>query len=237
MATRSMAIDGLPLLRLLQLVSPALPVGAYAYSQGLEQAVVRAWVHDAASAGDWILGLLSHPLTYQDIPAFARLYRAWTAAEPATVRYWNDWLYACREARELQQEDCQQGRALARLLSDLDCAAAQPWRQADRVCFATLFALAAMRWNIPLEQAANGLLWTWTENQVAAATRLVPLGQTDSQRLLARAQPVIASAVELGLALPDAELGCSAPGLGLAGSLHETQYFAPVPVLMAACVN
>lgn len=219
-----MPIEGLPLLRLLQLVSPALPVGAYAYSQGLEQAVARGWVYDAASAGDWILGLLSHALPYQDAPAFARLYRAWATSDPTAARPWNDWLYACREARELQQEERQLGQALARLLSDLGWVEARPWRRAERVCFATLFALAAARWDIPLEQAAVGLLWSWAENQVAAAVRLIPLGQTVGQRLLMRAQPVIAAAVATGLALPDAELGCSAPGLGLAASLHETQY-------------
>jgi urease accessory protein len=222
--TITMAIDGLPLLRLLQLVSPALPVGAYAYSQGLEQAVARRWVHDEASAGDWLWGLLAHPLTCQDVPAFVRLYRAWTAADHAAVHDWNVWLYACRETAELQREDRHLGTALAKLLAGLGMAEATPWREAKRVCFATLFALATARWDIPLEQAASGYLWAWVENQVAAATRLVPLGQTVSQRLLSRALPEIVSAVQKGLMLTDTELGCSAPGLNLASILHETQY-------------
>ena len=217
-------IDGLPLLRLLQLVSPALPVGAYAYSQGLEQAVARGWVYDQASTRDWILGLLAYPLTYQDVPALARLYRSWEAVDPAGVRYWSAWLYACREAAELQREDRHLGLALARLLTDLGLAEATPWREAERVCFATLFALAAVRWEIPLEQTAGGYLWAWLENQVAAATRLVPLGQTASQQLLTQAQPAILTAVRQGLALTDDDLGCSAPGLSLAGMLHEVQY-------------
>ena len=219
-----MAIDGLPLLRLLQLVSPALPVGAYAYSQGLEQAVARGWVHDQASARNWILGLLAYPLTYQDVPVLARLYRAWQMIDLVSVRYWNAWLYACREAGELQREDRHLGLALARLLAELGLAEAASWREADQVCFATLFALAAARWEIPLQQTASGYLWTWLENQVAAATRLVPLGQTASQRLLAQAQPAILKAVQQGLALEDDELGCSAPGLSLAAMLHEVQY-------------
>jgi len=219
-----MAIDGLPLLRLLQLVSPALPVGAYAYSQGLEQAVARGWVHDQTSARDWILGLLACPLTYQDVPVLARLYRAWEVVELDSVRYWNAWLYACREAGELQREDRHLGMALARLLTELGIAEAAPWRQAGRVCFATLFALAAVRWRIPLAETAGGYLWAWLENQVAAATRLVPLGQTASQRLLAQAQPAILTAVRQGLALEDDGMGCSAPGLSLAGMLHEVQY-------------
>ncbi|MFO1429898.1 MAG: urease accessory UreF family protein [Candidatus Competibacteraceae bacterium] len=198
--------DGLPLLRLLQLVSPALPVGAYAYSQGLEQAVARAWVHDQASARDWILGLLAYPLSYQDVPVLARLYRALEADDRIGVCYWSTWLYACREAAELQREERHLGLALARLLTDLELVEAAPWREAERVCFATLFALAAVRWQIPLEQTAAGYLWAWLENQVAAATRLVPLGQTAGQQLLTQVQPAILTVIRQGLALTDDDL-------------------------------
>ena len=199
-------------------------MGAYAYSQGLESAVERGWVHDEASAGEWILGLLDHTVRRLDLPIFARLYRAWQAADVETVRRWNARLYASREAAELQREDRHLGAALARLLSDLGIQDAEPWRNAPRVCFATLFSLAAARWDIPLREAATGYAWTWTENQVIAATRLIPLGQTASQRLLVAAGPVIATAVVDSLALADEDIGAAAPGLALAGALHETQY-------------
>lgn len=208
----------------MQLCSPALPVGAYAYSQGLESAVERGWVHDEASAGEWILGLLDHTVRRLDLPIFARLYRAWQAADVETVRRWNARLYASREAAELQREDRHLGAALARLLSDLGIQDAEPWRNAPRVCFATLFSLAAVKWEIPLPEAATGYAWAWVENQVAAATRLIPLGQTASQRLLVAAGPVITAAVAGGLTLPDEAIGAAAPGLALAGALHETQY-------------
>ena len=218
----SLTLSSLP--RLLQLCSPSLPVGAYAYSQGLECAVERGWVRDEASAGDWILGLLGHGLRGLDLPVLARLYRAWGAADPDAARRWNARLYASREAAELQREDRHLGTALARLLSDLGIAEAEPWRNAPRVCFATLFSLAAVRWTIPLPEAATGYAWSWTENQVVAATRLLPLGQTACQRLLAAAGPVIAAAVEEGLKLADEDIGAAAPGLALAGALHEIQY-------------
>ena len=141
--------------RLLQLCSPSLPVGAYAYSQGLECAVERGWVRDEASAGDWILGLLGHGLRGLDLPVLARLYRAWGTADPDAARHWNARLYASREAAELQREDRHLGTALARLLSDLGIAEAEPWRNAPRVCFATLFSLAAVRWTIPLPETAT----------------------------------------------------------------------------------
>ena len=218
------AAGQIALLRLLQLVSPTLPVGAYAYSQGLETAVEQGWIKDETSAGDWILGLLRHPLRYLDIPVLARLFRGWERGDQAAVEYWTARLYAAREAAELQQEDRHLGTALARLLADLGVAEAGPWQSAPRCCFATLFSLAGTRWNITLQQAATGYLWAWTENQVMAAARLVPLGQTAGQRLLSAALPEIAAAVDFGLDLDDDEIGCAAAGLGLAGSLHEHQY-------------
>ncbi len=210
--------------RLLQLCSPTLPVGAYAYSQGLESAVEQGWVGDEASAGAWILGLLGHTVRRLDLPVLIRLHGAWQAGDRDAVRRWNARLYASREAAELQREDQQLGAALARLLSDLGLEEAEPWRNASRVCFATLFGLAAARWEIPLPEAATGYAWAWTENQVIAATRLIPLGQTASQRLLVAAGPIIAVAVADGLALSDEEIGAAAPGLALASALHETQY-------------
>jgi urease accessory protein len=218
----TLALSSLP--RLLQLCSPALPVGAYAYSQGLEWAVERGWVRDEASASAWILGLLGHGVRRLDIPVFARLYRGWQDDDLAVVRRWNARLFAAREAAELQREDQQLGAALARLLVDLGLEEAVEWRNAPRVCFATLFSLATARWRIPLPEAATGYAWAWIENQVAAVTRLIPLGQTASQRLLLAAGPALTTAVASGLALTDTEIGATAPGLALAGALHETQY-------------
>ncbi|MFZ1324580.1 MAG: urease accessory UreF family protein [Candidatus Contendobacter sp.] len=181
-------------------------------------------MRDEASAGAWILGLLDHNLRRLDLPVFARLYRAWRDLDAEAVKHWNAWLYASREAAELQQEDRHLGMALARLLADLGLDEAAPWRNAPRVCFATLFALAAARWEIPLPQAATGYAWSWLENQVTAATRLIPLGQTASQRLLSAAGPAVTAAVAEGLVLADEDIGAAAPGLALAGALHETQY-------------
>ena len=222
--TTDMTINPVALPRLLQLCSPALPVGAYAYSQGLEYAVERGWVRDEAGAGEWILGLLNHTMRRLDLPIFARLHQAWRAKDDEAARRWNARLHASREAAELQREDHHLGTALARLLSDLGIVEAERWRNAPRVCFATLFGLAAVKWEIPLPEAATGYAWAWTENQVTAATRLIPLGQTASQRLLVAAGPAIAAAVAEGLTLTDEEIGAAAPGLALAGALHETQY-------------
>jgi len=212
------------LLRLLQLASPALPVGAFAYSQGLEWAVEAGWVKDESGAGEWIGGLLEHSLARADVPVFARLHRAWHEAAEPEVEYWNAWLGAVRESAELQAEDRHLGAALARLLADLGEERARAWAGRGDAGFATLFALAAVSWGIPVRSGALGLLWAWTENQVAAATKLIPLGQTAAQRLLSALQQRMPVAVEQGLALEEAAMGMGAPGLALAGALHETQY-------------
>jgi urease accessory protein len=217
-------LDQLALLHLLQLTSPLLPVGAYAYSQGLEYAITQGWVTHEEQTKEWLVGLLQHPLGQLDIPVLARLYQAWVNADENHIAAWNGQLFASRETAELQQEDHHLGTALARLLTDLGMTEAKPWRRANRVCFATLFSLAAAKWTISLEKTATAYLWAWAENQISAAIKLVPLGQTAGQRILYQAIPDIAAVVQRGLALEDHEIGCSAPGLALASALHETQY-------------
>ncbi|TPW18399.1 MAG: urease accessory protein, partial [Halothiobacillaceae bacterium] len=151
-------LNNIALLRLMQLVSPALPVGAYAYSQGLEYAVEARWVTNAAQVQSWLLGLLQHNVVRVDLPLLKRLYGAWQRGDQEEVEYWNRYLCACRESAELQHEDHHLGRALAKLLASLEVEGAAPWQQHATPTFATLFALAAVRWSIPLEQSAMGYL-------------------------------------------------------------------------------
>ncbi len=212
------------LLRLLHLASPALPVGAFAYSQGLEPAVQAGWVHDEASASAWMAGLLGHNLGALEVPLFQRLSRAWSDNDEEEVDRWNDLLFAARATGELQQEDRRLGAALARVLGTLEVAAAQRWANHPRVTQATLFALATSTWGIPARPAAAALLFAWAESQVAAAIRLVPLGQSAGQRILARLGQQIPEVVARGFSLHDDEIGQGAPGLALASAWHETQY-------------
>jgi urease accessory protein len=211
-------------LRLWQLISPALPIGAYAYSQGLEYAVEVKWITDETSAQAWILGQVKHTLSHLDIPVLKRLYNAWQNHDQQAVDYWNRFLLASRESAELLAEDRHLGDALARVLAELGIKEAQTQHVAGTSNFAKMFSLGAVRWHIPLEEAAQGYLWTWCENQVAAAIKLVPLGQTAGQRILSEAIKVIPASVRLGLALSDDEIGLLAPGLGIASAKHETQY-------------
>jgi len=212
------------MLRLMQISSPMLPVGAYAYSQGLEYAVACRWVEDESSARDWILGLMSHSLCKLDVPVLVRIHRAWRSNDEPAVRFWNEYLYAARDSAELQAEDRQMGQALARLLTDLEMPEAAAWTACPRTCFLTLFGLAAARWGIAPDKAVCGYLWAWVENQVTAAIKLVPLGQTAGQKILSTAAIAIPDVVRSGLALADDEIGFTAPMHAMAGALHETQY-------------
>ncbi|MBI5041097.1 MAG: urease accessory protein UreF [Gammaproteobacteria bacterium] len=214
----------LALLRLLQLVSPALPVGAYAYSQGLEQAVQLAWITNEAQAAEWIEGVLENGLARVDAPVLLRLHAAWSALDLDQVEYWNHFLYACRESAELQAEDRTLARALTRLLIDLGVSEAKPFATQARSTFASLFALAAVHWKIPAAQCVQGYLWSWAENQVAAAIKLVPLGQTAGQRISLRLGERIPHLAEAARALADEDIGQTMQGLAMASAWHETQY-------------
>lgn len=212
------------LLRLMQLVSPSLPVGSYAYSQGLETAVSRGWVTTEIDARQWIGGLLRGNLAFVDLPVLFRLYAAFTASDHAQVRHWSAFLAACRESRELRQEDRHLGQALARLLADLGVNSAQVWRRAETASFAVSFALAAVAWRIPVHAAVAGYAFAWLENQVACAIKLVPLGQTAGQRILSMVQQDILQATVDAQQVADDEVGFSAPAFAIASALHETEY-------------
>ncbi|HVT10499.1 MAG TPA: urease accessory UreF family protein [Polyangia bacterium] len=214
----------LPLLRLLQIVSPALPTGAFAYSQGLEQAVAEKWVTDETEARMWLLGLLRWSFATLDMPVLARLMTAWRDGDALGVARWSRWLLACRPTRELRAEDRQLGGALARILEGLGITQAAGWGRRPDVTHATMFALAAVCFDVAPAAAVAGAAFAWAEAVTAAAVRLVPLGQTAGQRILAAAGAAIPALAARALTLMDDELGAAAPGQALASAAHETLY-------------
>jgi urease accessory protein len=192
--------------RLLQLASPTLPVGAYSYSGGLEAAVEAGLVNDAASAQRWIGDVLTHSVLKMEAPLLLRMIE-----QPSPE--WNEQFLASRETAELRAETVQMGYSLNRLLPDLGigpCAYEEP-------SFPAVFAHAVRAWGIPARQALTAYLWAWLENQVMAAVKAVPLGQTAGQKTL----------LALGARLQEVsedEPGNFAPGLAILSSRHETQY-------------
>jgi len=212
------------LLPLVRFASPTLPVGAYAYSRGLEYACHAGWVHDEASARDWLLGLLEHVGAQLDGPVLVRLQHAFVTEDLAAVERWNELLLASRESSELRLEDTQLGAALMRLLDSLGVPLAPLFLRREDVGYATAFALAMAHHAVPPSAALSAFLWAQTETQASAAVRLVPLGQTAGQRILSAVVAALPAHVEHALGVPDDALGGFAPALALASAWHETQY-------------
>ena len=217
-------MTSLALVRLLQLASPSLPVGAYSYSQGLEAAVESNIVHDAATARAWIADVLALSLAGMEAPVMLRLVRAWDAGDAAAVERWNDEFLASRETAELRAETLQMGYSLRTLLRALHIGDDGAWPARDEVSFPCAFASAVAAWEIDAREALAAYLFAWVENQVLAAVKAVPLGQTEAQRVLHDLAASIPGIVERASGLGDEDLGNFAPGLALASSRHETQY-------------
>ena len=217
-------VDPSALLRLFQLVSPALPIGTFAYSQALEAAVTAGWIADEPTAREWIRGLLDHTLTSLDLPLVARLHTAWITEDEACVTTWSRFLAASRTTLELRTEDRQLGANLARLLDNLGVAGARRWIASADVTYAAMFALAVVRWQIPLHTALHGFAFAWLEAQTSAAVRLVPLGQSAGQRILLELGARVPAAVARAITLADDDLGAAAPAHAVASAHHETQY-------------
>jgi urease accessory protein len=208
------------LARLLHLASPALPVGAYSYSQGLEAAIEAGAVHDAASAGRWIGDVLVHSVATMEAPLFLRLCAAWSAGDLAAAERWNALFLASRDTAELRAETAQMGYSLGKLLPQLG-AGEVPLGEPS---FPAAFAHAAASWRIDPHEALVAYLWSWAENQVLAAVKALPLGQTEGQRMLFSIGEQLDAIARRAARLDDDAIGAFVPGLALLSSRHETQY-------------
>jgi urease accessory protein len=210
----------LALLSLMRLVSPALPVGTYSYSQGFEFAIDSGCVKNKQDVTTWLQGVMQTGICHLEIPLLRNCYRALAQDNVSALIYWNQEALAARESSELRLEDMQMGKALWRLLTDLNInlpELAQP-------SWVAAYSIAAFRWQISLPDAAYGFVWSWLENQLMVAAKLVPLGQTDVQRLTGELIQTIPDIVSTGLQVEDDDIGMGMPGLVLASMQHETQY-------------
>ena len=214
------------LVRLLQLASPALPIGAYSYSQGLEWKIETRVIVDAESAKRWINDVLEHVMTPGEAAILLRLYDARMREEASHFQQWNDWYRTSRESRELRAETEQMGASLADLAINLGVldSSSIAWIDRCAIVLPAAFALTAVGMKIPRDAAIGGYIMSWLENQVLAAVKSLPLGQVAGQRLLFELASRIPHVVERVGAVPDDDVVSFAPGFALASMRHETQY-------------
>ena len=220
-------MNALQLVRLMQLASPTLPIGAYSYSQGLEWAVDSGSVRDAATAQRWIGDLLVHVHAHGEAAVLYRLCVLARDDDWQRFAHWHAWFRASRETAELEAETRQMGGALARLLHDLDViddAAATTVGRCAPIMLPGAFALAVRAFHLTPDEAVTAYLWSWMENQVLAAMKTVPLGQVAGQKMLLSLGEAIPGVVACARECDDDDVTSFAPGLALASARHETQY-------------
>ena len=216
------------LTRLLQLTSPALPVGAYTYSQGLEWAVETGTVKDEASALTWIGDQLEWNLGRFEAPLLARMIAAWGKNDEAALAELDAHYLASRETAELRAETLQMGHSLRRLIGELCDDSLAPIAASPVAAFPSVWSAIAAAWKLAPADALAAWLWSWAENQTMAALKAVPLGQAAGQRILLDIGGRIPALVERALTLDEDQFSNSlsnfAPGFAIACARHETQY-------------
>jgi urease accessory protein len=209
---------------LLQMASPALPVGAFAYSQGIERAVNDGLIRDAEEAKRWIFDILDGPMKHWEAPVWLRLHRASVLRDHEAFVQWNQRFVASRETSELRAETLQMGASLAAWACQLGLDVGAMLRTIPGLSFTAGFAACAASSGIDEHAGVLAYVWSWIENQVTAAIKAVPLGQMAAQRLRLAAHAPVSDAVTTAIRLDDDSLFSAAPGLALTCARHETQY-------------
>jgi len=223
----SSTINHAHLLTLMQLASPALPIGAYSYSEGIETLATVGTIATAADLHQWLSQELKWGSIRLDATVIRFCYHAAVSQDTAQLEHWSDWLSALRETEEMRSQSWQMGRSLLRLFADLEPDLSQQfpsfvWTN-DCHC-AIAYSLVAQAWQIPLSEATLAFLHSWAANLISAAVRVVPLGQTEGQRLLRQLASPIQSALTEIETMTQADLMACSWGLSLASMQHETQY-------------
>lgn len=221
------------ILNLLQLSSPALPLGAYSYSEGLETLVETQVITDQYSLENWLKQELSCGAIRLESAVMVRAYRSFVNQDINGLIYWNQWSSAAKETAELRQQSWQMGNTLMQLLVNL----AKVNQNSDNInvqdyfntiqkpCnYAIAFGMGTAYWQINLNDALLGYLHSWATNLINAGVKLIPLGQTAGQILLFSLQAQIQETTEQVLQLEDDKLCSWNWGLSLASMAHETQY-------------
>jgi urease accessory protein len=233
MATSTITTDA-ALLKLIWLASPALPVGGFSYSEGLEAAVEHALIHDENSAKLWLVDQLHLTLARADLAVVAQAIPAWRGGNLARIAELNAWVLQTRETAELRQQTEQMGRSFVEWLRtvhpELVEGLAARWasgssaRTESSLTYPLAFALAASAGASPVRDGLLAFAFGWAENMTQAAIKSVPLGQSAGQRILAALAAEIPGAVDEAIALHDDGRQAFSPMLAILSARHETQY-------------
>ncbi|MEA3118850.1 MAG: urease accessory protein [Paraburkholderia sp.] len=215
------------LIALLHLASPALPVGAFSYSQGLESAIDAQWVTDAESVRKWVENGLTNVLARCELPLLAHQLDRWNNHETEAIMRADAEFLASRESAEFRRETEQMGWSLKQLCLSLEWGDAT--RRATLAALAPLahpsvFAFAAAAHGIDANATLAAYAFSWVENQAAAALKAVPLGQMAAQRIIVALREPIETAVARALETPPERVNTFAPMLGVLSARHESQY-------------
>lgn len=223
-------IDGAILLRLMAWLSPSFPIGGYTYSHGIEYAVEAGLIKDAGGLAAWIEGLLSFGAGRLDADLFRAAWTAVDADDGPALADVVEWADALRGSAETALESRSQGQAFLDTVRAvwpdpwLDGWAAKLAEVTIRPAHAVAVAAAAARLGAPLRESLVVHLHAFAANLVSAGVRLIPLGQTDGQRVIARLEPVVIEAASAALSRSWEDLGSAAVMADWTSMKHETQY-------------
>jgi urease accessory protein len=214
------------LLQLMWLASPALPIGGFSYSEGLEAAIDQGFVHDEDSACEWLVQQLHLTQSRGDMAVLAQMVLAWQSQDVPRLAELSHWVHATRESAELRLQTVQMGRSMVEWLrnqqaiDEANLALCNAWIPT----YPLMFAYALSRTGAALDQCLQAYAFGWAENMVQAALKSVPLGQNAGQRILARLAQDIAAACQHAMQLRDDERQAFSPMLAIVSARHETQY-------------
>ena len=215
-----------PLIQLMWLASPALPIGGFSYSEGLEAAIDKGLVHDEDSACLWLLDQLHHSQARGDMAVLAQMVIAWQARDVKRLTDLSQWVHATRETAELRLQSEQMGRSMLEWLRNQNTVDAESVDLCNALVptYPLTFALALSLTGAPLEQCLQSYAFGWAENMVQAALKSVPLGQNSGQRILLAMSQNISQAVSQALATTDETRQVFSTMLAILSAQHETQY-------------
>ena len=201
----------------MHLFSSSLPIGAFAFSQGLEAAIESQYVRDAETLSCWCEDVIRFSLLTLDCHYAVRAYRAESKSIFCKV---NAELLASRETRELLQEDLLLGAALKKWAIDqgIDVPGAEEY---SLMC---LYGWISAKYEIPEDFLVAGILWSWLDNQMLVAAKSIPLGQNALQGVLTSLKPMVTECVGLSTQLAVTEAHSTVPLLSILSAQHETQY-------------